>query len=137
MTILLAILKFLPGFEWLAKLGLKFYETKLAALNNHEQKTLELGLRELRVQETEIKVQGAYKTAMLGKWYTVENILGYTLASYYVKAIFVDNVIGGFMPQWGLSTPALHGETAVAAATIMTFWMGKRGIENVLTIWKS
>lgn len=117
----------------LIQAGLSAYSARLNSTDLHEQKTLELAARELDIQGQEARLNAQEKVLILGRWYAIENLLGYIMVAYYGKAIFFDNVLGSiFDVQW--STPALTGATADAAALIMTFWMGTRGIQTVASI---
>lgn len=117
----------------LIQAGLSAYSAKLNSTDAHEAKTVQLVAKELDLQGMEARLNAQQKALILGRWYAIENLLGYIMVSYYGKAIFVDNVLGSiFDVQW--ATPALTGATADAAAIIMTFWMGTRGIQTVASI---
>lgn len=114
--------------------GIRLYSTKLQALGSHEAKVVELAARELQLDALEARLNAQSKTEIRHIWYAPENILFYFVAlPYWLKAVTVDNVIGSIW-DLGWSTPILQGDTAIAMTMIMTFWFGKRGVENVASI---
>lgn len=106
------------------------YKAKLAAGNTEDKIAADLAARELAVQQTEIQVQSQLRIAEIGKWYEPDHIMGYTIAAYLAKIVVWDVMLG-----WG-STDALHGWASDAANTVIMFYFGKRGIENVARILK-
>lgn len=117
----------------LGNLGLKLYDAKLAAEGSHEAKVVELAAREMQLDEMEARLNAQAKTEIRHIWYAPENLFGYIAVTYYLKVITVDVVLGSVF-DLGWHTDFLRGETATAMNLIMTFWLGKRGIENVASI---
>lgn len=104
------------------------YKAKLEAGNTHERIAADLAGRELEVQRREVEVQGAYKTALIGRWYEPTQLLGYIMVVYVGKVIIWDKVL-----SLG-STDAIHGAVGEWAGAIIMFLIGKRGFENIARI---
>lgn len=136
---MIALLQLIPGvkwvLDWLGNFGLKFYNAKLEALGSHEAKVAELAGRELRIQELETRVQGEYKIATIGKWYEPTHLMGWIMVIYWGKVIVLDIVVGSML-GYPWSTIALRGDTAATMNLITAFWLGKRTLENVTSIWR-
>ena len=109
------------------------YKAKLAAGNDKEKIAADLAGRELAVQQREIEVQAQMKTAMQGRWYEPEKMFAYIMVIYFGKVIIWDKVLGSLTNG---RTDPLTGDIAVWAGMIFTFWLGKRGFENVASILK-
>lgn len=128
--------------QWLVSLltgplingALKAYSAKLAAGNTSERIASEIAVRELTVQQREIEVQAALRTAQIGKWYEPEHLFAYIMVVYFGKIILWDKV---FAYWTNGSTDAITGDAAVWAGMVFTFYLGKRGFENVARIIKS
>src|SRR6266403_116852 len=140
---MLSLLRFIPGIsrllQWAGNIGIKLYSAKLAADGAHEAKVVELAARELQLDETEARLNAQAKSEIRHIWYAPENLFGYIGVAYWGKVIFIDYVIISLIHDltgFDLSfvTLPLKGSTATAMTMIMTFWLGKRGIENVATI---
>lgn len=110
--------------------ALDAYKAKLAAGNTTDKIAADLAARELTVQQAEIAAQTQLRIAEIGRWYEPEHLMGYTVALYFVKIVMWDKVLG-----LG-STDPLTGFAATTAASIVLYYFGKRGIENVVRIWK-
>lgn len=110
------------------------YKAKLAAGNNHDKIAADLAGQELEVQKREIEVQNQLKIAQIGKWYEPEHLFGYTMVLYFGKSILWDKVLAYFTHG---STDPIGGDLAVWAGMIMTFYVGMRGIQNVVRILKA
>lgn len=109
------------------------YKAKLAAGNTSEKIAADLAQRELAVQQTEVQVQSQLKIAEIGHWYEPEKLMAYVALSYFAKVVVWDNVLGDLTHG---STPAIHGDGATWLGLVFTFYLGKRGIENVARIIK-
>lgn len=134
---MLWVLKLLPGvssfLQWAGNIGIQLYSSKLAAEGAHDAKVVELAARELELDQLEARLNAQAKTEIRHIWYAPENLFGYIAISYWAKVITFDIVLGSIF-DLGWNTPFLEGSTAVGMNMIMTFWLGKRGIENVASI---
>jgi hypothetical protein len=110
---------------------LNAYKAKLALEGNADKLRENLGIKELDLQSREMELQTQLRIAQIGKWYEPEHILGYTVAIYFAKVIIWDKVLA-----LG-STDALHGDVGSWAGMIVLSYFGKRGVENVVRIWKA
>lgn len=118
----------------LLKAGLDAYKEKLAAGTTHDKLAEDLATKELLVQQKEIEAQNQLRIAQIGKWYEVEHLFGYTLWVYFSKCIIWDKVLA---PWTHGSTDPLGGDISSWSGLIILFYFGKRGVENVVRIWKS
>lgn len=109
------------------------YKAKLAAGNTTERISADLAGRELNVQALEIQAQNQLRIAEIGKWYEPDKLMGYVVAIYFAKLLIWDKVMGSIT---GGSTDPLAGWAATTANLIVMFYFSKRGIENVMRIWK-
>lgn len=109
------------------------YKQKLAAGNTSERIAADLAGRELAVQQVEVQAQSQLKIAEIGHWYEPEKLMAYVALSYFAKVVVWDNVLGDLTHG---STPAIHGDVATWLGLVFTFYLGKRGIENVARIIK-
>lgn len=112
---------------------IKAYQAKLTATNTSEHIAADLAARELMVQDTEAKVQAQLKIAEIGRWYEPEKLFAYIMVIYFGKIVLWDKVFGHIT---GGTTDAILGDGATWAGMIFTFYLGKRGIENVARIIK-
>ena len=108
--------------------AIKAYSAKLAAGNTTDKIAADLAVRELDVQAAEVQAQSALKIAEVGHWYEPEKLFAYTLWVYFTKVYLYDAAFG-----LG-STDAVRGDVAMWGALIISFYFGKRGIENVARI---
>lgn len=118
---------------WLPSIGKTLvdgYKAKLDNENSIEHTRADLAGRELSLQQRELELQTDLRKDQIGKWYEPEHLLGYSLALYYGKCIVWDKVL-----DLG-STDPLGGDIATWSATIILFYFGKRGFENVARILK-
>lgn len=114
---------------------IKAYQAKLTAGNTSERIAADLAGRELAVQQTEIQAQAQLRIAEVGKWYEPDHLFGYIMVIYFGKAILIDKVLASVIgADW--STDPIKGDLAIWAGWIMTFYIGKRGFENVARIIK-
>lgn len=134
---MLELLKLIPGIssllQWAGNIGIKLYSAKLAAEGAHDAKVVELAARELQLDEMEARLNAQSKSEIRHIWWAPENLFGYIAVTYWLKVITFDIVLGSIF-DIGWSTPFLQGNTAVGMNMIMTFWLGKRGVENVASI---
>lgn len=104
------------------------YREKLKAGNVSEKIASETAAGEMAVQTAEIKAQTEYRIAALGYWYEPDKIMGYLVALLLAKIIVWDICLG-------LGVTELHGGWMTNTAnTIVMFYFGKRGFENVARI---
>lgn len=106
------------------------YKAKLASDNSSDKIAADLAARELEVQQAEITAQNQLKIAEIGKWYEPDHLMGYCVVIYFGKLLVWDKVLG-----MGSTNP-LAGFAADTSNLIVMFYFGKRGIENVMRIWK-
>jgi len=106
------------------------YSAKLKAENSADKIAADLASRELAVQQTEIQAQTQLRIAELGRWYEPDKLMGYAVAIYFGKLLLWDKVL-----MLG-STDPLAGWASTSANLIVAFYFGKRGVENVVRIWK-
>ena len=121
-----AILSFIGGP--IVNGAIKAYTAKLQAGNTTDRIAADLAVRELGVQAAEVQAQAAIKIAEVGHWFEPEKLFAYVTLVFYSKVLLWDKVLG-----WG-STDAIAGSVADWAGLVMTFYFGKRGIENVARI---
>lgn len=114
--------------------ALDAYKAKLSSGNTSERIAADLAARELDVQKRETEVNSQFKIATIGRWYEPEHLFAYILVIYFAKTILWDKVLASVT---GGYTDPLTGDVAVWAGMIMSFYVGKRGIENVARILKS
>ncbi len=122
--------------SWLASLltgpllnkALEGWKAKLAADNDADKIAADLAARELEVQRAEIEAQTQYRIATIGRWYEPEKIIGYSVAFIIAKVLVWDICLG-----LG-STPEPKGWIATVTLTVIGFYFGKRGAENVAKI---
>lgn len=110
--------------------ALDAYKAKLSAGNTSEGVAADLAARELAVQQREAELQTQYRIASIGAWYEPDKLMGYCVAVYLAKLLIWDKVLG-----LGVTDPLL-GWSGTVANTIVTFYFGKRAIENVARIIK-
>ncbi len=123
-------------FAWLASFisgpiingFIKAYTAKLAAGNTTDRIAADLAGRELTVQAAEVQAQAAIKIAEVGHWFEPEKLFAYTLWIYFTKVYLYDAALG-----LG-STDAVRGDVATWGALVISWYFGKRGIENVARI---
>jgi hypothetical protein len=110
--------------------ALDAWKAKLAQETDHDKMAADLAARELVVQQAEEQVQTQYRIAEIGHWYEPDKIMGYTAAFLYAKVVVWDICLG-------LGTTNLHqGFVTITTSLIVSFYFGKRSIENVAKIWK-
>lgn len=106
------------------------YKAKLSAQGQHDSLKAEIAQRELSIQKVEAKATAKLKKAELGYWYEPDKLMGYTVAVYFAKIVIWDKVLA-----YGTTDP-LAGWAATTAGLIVSYYFAKRGIENVVRIWK-
>lgn len=114
------------------------YQAKLAAGNTSEKIAAEAAAGEMAVQQVEVRAQADLKIAQIGHWYEPEKLFAYIMVVYFAKLVLFDKVIGSFAGYTKniFQTDALTGEALVWGGLIMTFYLGKRGFENIARILK-
>ena len=110
--------------------ALDAYKAKLASGNTSEGIAADLAAKEVQLQQREIELQTQYRIASIGAWYEPEKLMGYCVALYFAKLLIYDKCFG-----LGVTDPLL-GWSGTVANTIVMFYFGKRGIENVARILK-
>lgn len=131
------LINLIPGLstlvQWIGGFAVQLYSAKLAAVGTHEAKAVELAAREMRLDEVEARLNANAKTEIRHIWWAPENLFGFIAVTYWLKVITFDIVLGSiFDLHW--ATPFLKGATQDGMNLIMTFWLGKRGVENVASI---
>lgn len=110
--------------------ALEAYKAKLTSENSVASAAQDLAGRELALQVREEELQTQLRTAQIGKWYEPEHIAEYIAVAFLGKCVVWDTLLG-----WG-TTPPLRGDVAAWVGLIYAFMFGKRGVENVIRIWK-
>jgi len=109
---------------------IKAYQAKLAAGNTSDKIASDTAAHEIAAQTAEVNAQTQYRIAALGYWYEPDKIMGYCVAILLAKIIIWDICLG-------FGTTNLHdGWMTNTANTIVMFYFGKRGFENVARILK-
>lgn len=109
------------------------YKAKLAAGNTSDRIAADLAARELAVQQIEIQTQNQLKIAEIGHFWEPEKLFAYIMVIYFGKIVLWDKV---FSYWTNGSTDALHGDASMWAGLIMSFYFGKRTVENAIRIFK-
>lgn len=114
------------------------YKAKLEAGNTSDRIAADLAQRELAVQQAETATQAQLKVAEIGHPWEPEKLFAYVIVIYFAKIVLWDKVIGSFAGYTAnvFRTDPLSGDAVGWAAMVMAFYFGKRGIENVVRIWK-
>lgn len=124
----MTILSFLGGP--VIKALIDAYQAKLKAGNVDSKIAADLAANEIAAQTAEAQAQTQYRIAEIGHWYEPDKIMGYLVALLLGKLIVWDTCLG-----WG--TTNLHdGWMTTVTNTIVAFYFGKRGFENVARIIK-
>lgn len=106
------------------------YQAKLKAGNVESKIAADLAATEIAAQTAETQAQTQYRIAELGYWYEPDKIMGYLVALLLGKLIVWDTCLG-------LGTTNLHdGWMTTVTTTIVGFYFGKRGFENIARIIK-
>lgn len=122
----MAILSFLGGP--VIKGLIEAYNAHLKAETTNERTAADLAGKEIAAQTVEIQAQTQYRIAELGYWYEPDKIMGYCVALLLAKIIIWDICLG-------LGSTSLHdGWMTSTANTIVMFYFGKRGFENIARI---
>lgn len=112
---------------------IKAYEAKLAAGNTSEKIASEAAATEIAAQTAETQAQTQYRIAEIGHWYEPDKLMGYFVAIYLAKLLVWDKVLGLGVTD-GLCKVGDTCWTGSVANTIVMFYFGKRGFENVARI---
>lgn len=122
----MAIISFLGGP--VIKGLIEAYQAKLVAGNTDHKIASDLAAAEIAAQTAETQAQTQYRIAEIGHWSEPDKIMGYLVALLLGKIILWDVCLG-------LGTTDLHaGWMTSTANTIVMFYFGKRGFENVAQI---
>lgn len=106
------------------------YQLKLKAETTDAKTAADLAATEIAAQTAETQAQTQYRIAELGYWYEPDKIMGYLVAVLLGKLIVWDICLG-------FGTTDLHaGWLSGVTNTIIGFYFGKRGFENVARIIK-
>jgi hypothetical protein len=90
----------------------------------------DLAGKEIAAQVNETNAIMQYRLAELGHWYEPDKIMGYCIAFLLAKLVIWDKCLG-------LGSTDLHsGWMQSTADTVVMFYFGKRGFENVARIIK-
>ena len=132
----MAILSFIGGP--VIKGLIDAYQAKLKAGNVESKIAADLAAGEIAAQTSEIKSQNQLKMAEIGHPWEPEKLFAYCMVLYFGKLTVWDKVIGSFAGYTKniFQTDPLTGEALVWGGLIMTFYVGKRGFENIARIIK-
>lgn len=130
-------------WEWLGNFlagpllgkALDAYKAKLAAGNTSEGVAADLAAKEILLQQREAELQTQYRIAEIGHWYEPDKLMGYCVAVYLAKLLIFDKVLGLGTTD-GLCKLGDNCWTGWVANTIVMFYFGKRGFENIARIIK-
>jgi hypothetical protein len=104
------------------------YQLKLKAETTDAKTAADLAAAEIAAQTAETQAQTQYRIASLGHPLEPDKIMGYLVAFLLGKLIVWDICLG-------LGTTDLHaGWLTSVSNTIVAFYFGKRGFENVARI---
>jgi hypothetical protein len=106
------------------------YNAKLKAATADNKIAADLAAGEIAAQTVEIQAQNQYRIAALGRWYEPDKLMGYCVAVYLAKLLIWDKVLGLGVTD-GLCRAGDNCWTGTVANTIVMFYFGKRGFENV------
>jgi hypothetical protein len=106
------------------------YKAKLAAGNTSEKIASETASVEIAAQVSETNAIMQYRSAEIGHWYEPDKLMGYFVALYFGKLLVWDKVLG-----LGTTDP-LAGFASVTSNLVVSFYLAKRGFENVARIIK-
>jgi hypothetical protein len=112
--------------------AIEAYKAKLAAGSNQDKLAADLAGKDLELQGRERELNVQQNRNDEGRWWTAapRAIVCWSVSIYVAKVIVWDMVLG-----FG-STPALKGDMAAWASTVMVMWFGGRTIEKVARIWR-
>jgi len=127
-----------PFLSWLGsflggpfiKAALAAYQAKLSSENTAALYASTLAAKAVDLEIREAELQNSYRIATIGKWYTPDNLMGYSVAIYFGKLLVYDKVLA-----LG-STDSLAGWAALTANLIVSYYFAKVGIMAALKIWK-
>lgn len=111
------------------------YKAKLEAGTADNKVAADLAAGEIAAQTEETKAQAQYRIAELGHWFEPDKIMGYAVAVYVIKVLVWDKVLGLGTTD-GLCKVGENCWTGSVANTIVAFYFGKRGFENIARIIK-
>jgi hypothetical protein len=129
----MAILSFLGGP--VIKGLIDAYQAKLKAGNVESKIASDLAAGEIAAQTAETAEITKYRIAEIGHWYEPDKLMGYFVAVYLAKLLIWDKVLGLGVTD-GLCKVGDNCWTGSVANTIVMFYFGKRGFENVARILK-
>jgi hypothetical protein len=127
----MAILSFIGGP--VIKGLIDAYQAKLKAGNVDSKIASDLAAGEIAAQTAETSAQTQYRIAEIGHWYEPDKIMGYCVAVYIAKLLIWDKVLGLGTTD-GLCKIGDNCWAGWVANTIVIFYFGKRGFENVARI---
>jgi hypothetical protein len=123
------IFKFLGGD--VAKSLVAAYQAHLNATTSDKQTAANVAAQEIAAQTAETQAITQYRIAEIGHWYEPDKLMGYLVAFLLGKIIVWDICLG-------FGVTSLHdGWMTNTANTIVMFYFGKRGFENVARIIKA
>lgn len=129
----MAILSFIGGP--VIKGLIDAYQAKLKAGNVESKIAADLAAGEIAAQVSETNAIMQYRIAEIGHWYEPDKIMGYCVAAYVAKLLIWDKVLGLGVTD-GLCKVGDNCWTGWVANTIVVFYFGKRGFENIARIIK-
>ena len=114
------------------------YQAKLKAGNVESKIAADLAAGEIAAQTAETQSHTQLKIAQIGHPWEPEKLFAYLMVIYFGKLTLWDKVVGSFAGYTKniFQTDPLTGEALVWGGMIMSFYLAKRGFENVARILK-
>jgi hypothetical protein len=106
------------------------YNSHLKATTTDKQTAADLAGKEIAAQQVEIQAHAQLKIAEIGHPWEPEKLAFYIVLLFFAKCVVWDTVLG-----LG-TTPPLKGDVSMWSGLVMSFYFGKRTIENVMRIVK-
>lgn len=106
------------------------YNAHLTATTTDKQTAADLAGKEIAAQQIEIQATNQLKIAEIGHPWEPEKLAFYIVLIFFAKCVVWDTVLG-----LG-TTPSLKGDVSMWAGLVMSFYFGKRTVENVMRIIK-
>ncbi len=106
------------------------YQAKLKAGNVESRIAADLAAEEIAAETADAQLHNQLKIAEIGHAWEPERLAFYVALIYFAKCVVWDTVLG-----LG-TTPPLKGDVSAWAALIMSYFFGKRTLENVARIIK-
>jgi hypothetical protein len=111
------------------------YQAHLQSVTQDKTIAADLAGKEIAAQTAETNAVTQYRIAEIGHWYEPDKLMGYFVAIYLAKLLVWDKVLGLGITD-GLCKVGDNCWTGSVANTIVMFYFGKRGFENIARIIK-